>query len=255
MKLKSLLHRNAPLFSSRRRLPLGRKVSVPQRYSPDVLFRVRRKTPVEFGYDCWKSHEFVVKIGGELEFFLLNIRISSSSKYYPESKSMKLYLNSFRNEEFGSQKEVISRIRFDLEALIEDEVALEMRKWKDVFEFLHLKNEKFATFYPLLTYCPVTHQPDFAAVVVRSSGKCNEQFKSVFRSAVLKLQGRKIFQEEAASWLFLHLKEALPCNFAIALAYTRRGGISITPVRASSSLVLDEMMNEIDVCRKFFLFQ
>ena len=48
-----------------------------------------------YGLDIWNTYEFSYLLNGKPKIIVLEISIPSNSKYTIESKSMKLYLNSF----------------------------------------------------------------------------------------------------------------------------------------------------------------
>lgn len=123
---------------------LGEKVSAPLSYSPEVLFRVPRSENREqydikedslpfIGYDIWNCYEisFLTRRGLPINR-VLKIKYSSSSEYIVESKSLKLYLNSFNMHEFPFNKiedcsqEFLSLVESDLSKLLETEVYVEL---------------------------------------------------------------------------------------------------------------------------------
>ena len=55
---------------------------------------------------------------------VLEIIIPSNSKFIVESKSMKLYLNSFYDVAFSHHSDILKKIKRDLKLLIKDEVEL-----------------------------------------------------------------------------------------------------------------------------------
>ena len=63
-----------------------------------------------YGLDIWNAYEFSYLLNGKPKIVVLEISIPSNSKYTIESKSMKLFLNSFFNKNFPTQSEVIKKL-------------------------------------------------------------------------------------------------------------------------------------------------
>ena len=95
---------------------LGKQSSYPQRYDPSVLVAVPRilnrkqhgisnaKLPFS-GFDVWHAYEFsFLTDKGSPVVGILKIVYPCTSEFLVESKSLKLYLNSFNMDKFGSSK-------------------------------------------------------------------------------------------------------------------------------------------------------
>ena len=66
----------------------------------------------KYGIDIWNAYEFsYLDKYKSPHLVLLEIIIPSKSAITIESKSMKIYLNSFFNKEFSSSSEIIKRIK------------------------------------------------------------------------------------------------------------------------------------------------
>ena len=88
---------------------LGRQVAYPDRYSPDILVRVDRagnrmahhidEVHLPFtGLDLWNAYEVsALTDAGAPVNFIMRLLYPCESRYIVESKSLKLYLYSFRN--------------------------------------------------------------------------------------------------------------------------------------------------------------
>lgn len=95
------------------------KTDYPQAYSPQLLERFPNRYPLHdyiVELDC---HEFtcLCPITGQPDFARLTIRYSPGP-YLVESKSLKLYLFSFRNQGTFNE-DVVNRIAADLVALLQ----------------------------------------------------------------------------------------------------------------------------------------
>ena len=94
--------------------PLGKKVAIPNSFSPEILFPIsrddQRKDKVlifDKGVDIWNLHEiFWLDQDSVSNHNELSIHIPADSKFTVESKSLKLFLNSLIHKRFESQKEV-----------------------------------------------------------------------------------------------------------------------------------------------------
>ena len=91
---------------------LGKHNSLSSSSSLDRISRKEsRKDFSEFesyGLDIWNAYEFSFLLNGKPKIVVLEISIPSNSKYTIESKSMKLFLNTFFNKNFANQAEVIN---------------------------------------------------------------------------------------------------------------------------------------------------
>ena len=80
---------------------------------------------IKHGIDIWNVYDFMFKNKKEVPHLkVLEIIIPSNSKFIVESKSMKLYLNSFYDIAFSHQSEILKKIKRDLKSLIKDDVEL-----------------------------------------------------------------------------------------------------------------------------------
>ena len=89
---------------------LGKKVLNPEKYNQTLLFRIPRSENREVygingenlpfvGYDIWSCYELSFLTNNGLPVNrVLKMIYSANSQYLVESKSLKLYLWSFRNE-------------------------------------------------------------------------------------------------------------------------------------------------------------
>jgi 7-cyano-7-deazaguanine reductase len=120
---------------------LGRKASTPEKYDASLLFRIPRSENRErygidnahlpfIGYDVWNCYEVSFLTDNGLPVSrVMKLIYSSDSKYLVESKSLKLYLNSFNMARFGktiteSEKQVHNLISKDMNSLLETDVQV-----------------------------------------------------------------------------------------------------------------------------------
>ena len=120
---------------------LGKEASTPERYDASLLFRIPRSenrikygienTNLPFvGFDVWNCYElsFLTKNGLPVSQ-VMKLTYPADSEFLVESKSLKLYLNSFNMEHFettveDSADKVKAIITADLSALLESQVAV-----------------------------------------------------------------------------------------------------------------------------------
>lgn len=118
---------------------LGKEVIYPESYDKSVLFRIPRidnriiygidESNLPFvGWDVWNAYEVSFLTDNGLPVSrVMKMMYSAGSKYLVESKSLKLYLNSFNMEKCGkswaaAEANVRNTIANDLSELLETEV-------------------------------------------------------------------------------------------------------------------------------------
>ncbi len=144
---------------------LGRKSTTPEKYDASLLFRIPRsenrlrygikedKLPF-IGVDVWNCYEVSFLTANGLPVSrLMKLIYPCESEFLVESKSLKLYLNSFNMERFAktiqeSEKLVIGIIQRDLSALLETEVTVVFfsDKSEEQIAFPDLKNSQLVDF-------------------------------------------------------------------------------------------------------------
>ena len=280
---------------------LGKKSQGSEKYNPSLLVAIPRcenrkqyniddnNLPFD-GFDVWHAYEFsALTQNGVPVTRLLKLKYDSKSKFLVESKSLKLYLNSFNMSKFGAtvnecleickniiEKDLEEKLKTKIEAnFIEnsaerkeifknfqnimnfvDEKTLKVEKFKEAPELLETKDtdeEKsyYLTFDSLRSNCRVTHQPDFGDLFLYYKSK-----KHILEGSLVKylssFRSEFHFHEECCEMIYKRLYDLLDNDdelFVCAL-YTRRGGIDICPVRRSKNYKPDEVLTLGDV-KKF----
>ena len=108
---------------------LGKASAYVDQYDASLLFPIPRATsraeigvngsPRFFGADLWTAYELGwLNPRGKPQVALAHILVPCESTHIVESKSFKLYLNSFNNTRFADADEVKARIRADINAAI-----------------------------------------------------------------------------------------------------------------------------------------
>lgn len=269
---------------------LGKKSVGSSSYDPSLLVVVPREEnrkiydidknclPFE-GYDVWHAYEFsVLTTKGIPVTRVLKLKYNCNNEYLIESKSLKLYLNSFNMSRFGeSIKECLkickNIIKKDLSEKLQTEVELEFlsndterieiyNQFENIMKFVNEKEleinefketpqvltaeedsgikEYYLTFDSLRSNCRVTHQPDFgdAFIYYKSQKHINESSLVKYLSS---FRSEYHFHEECCEMIFKRLSDLLneEDELFVSALYTRRGGIDICPSRWSKSCTFD----------------
>jgi len=261
---------------------LGKQVDYPQQYAPEMLIAVPRHYNREqynlnadelpfIGYDVWHAYELsFLTMNGLPVTGLLKLVYSATNPSIVESKSLKLYLNSFNMHRFGQNagegiKKVLELIKKDLTKLLEIEVQLgffqqEERNAPSDFEnFDLLENKDFVdniifdhfteapqlliesenagslkvATHLLRSNCKITHQPDWGSAFIYINGNKLPTQESLLQYLV-SIRNESHFHEEICEMIYKRLWDIFkPDELAVTCIYTRRGGIDICPIRVS----------------------
>ena len=112
---------------------LGKKTSFPNEYDPQILTPIDRtasriSTEIYknkfYGLDRWTCYELSwLGVNGNPKNGVLSIEYSSESPFFIESKSLKLYLNSYHNF-IATNNIVIQTITNDLRSCLKSNVSV-----------------------------------------------------------------------------------------------------------------------------------
>lgn len=264
---------------------LGKETTYSVEYDPSLLFAIPRSLGREaigmtscYGVDVWRVYELTwLDSMGFPHYGAGEIWIPASSFSIVESKSLKLYFNSFTQSKFGSIEEVNQTISKDLSCLLQAEVVVkieELSQWdKPVltpqYQLLEDVVRPFAAKYfdvePKLLFiknaapalqewstnlfrscCPVTGQPDHATVTIQMMGP--EIDPQSLLQYLVSYRCHRGFHEQCCEQIMMDLiKYAGQQHVRILCAFTRRGGIDINPYRATDELLpetIDRMMRQ-----------
>ncbi len=249
---------------------LGSKVDAPTEYSPDILEAIPRDAARQrlgilgqqgSGFDAWHCYELSwLQPGGVPVARYGVLVIPADSPATVESKSLKLYLNSLNFYEFVNDEAAKEVIEQDIGEVCGAPVslALEMpwslEPWTREPEGLCIdevaampavstpaikpEGEQVArTLHSnlLRSLCPVTGQPDWATLEVDYEGI--ELDPAALLGYVLSFREHQDFHEQCVEQIYSTImRECQPTRLAVRAFYLRRGGIDITPQRASQEL-------------------
>lgn len=256
--------------------PLGVTVAYRDRYAPDLLFPVPRQTKRDelglaadglpfIGEDLWNAYEVSwLNPRGKPLVALGRFTVPADSPQLIESKSLKLYLNSFNQTKFASLNEVRETIAADLTATAGLPVAVEIALLSEApqrefvrpdgvlidgvdveidqydgpnaalleADFSAPPVEELLYSHLLKSNCLVTGQPDWGMLVVRYRGPRID--REALLRYVVSFRGHDEFHEQCVERVFCDvLATCRPERLAVWARYTRRGGLDINPFRAT----------------------
>ena len=255
---------------------LGKSVEYPTRYDPSLLYPIERKPMREklgitgslpfFGLDFWNAYELSwLNLRGKPQVAIMNFTVSADSPNIVESKSLKLYLNSFTQTRMDETGDLINILRNDLsdafgspvqvslkqpgdfptiklhelEGLLLDRLDIAADKYTPDPSFLKSNQEEYPVEETLVSHllktnCPVTGQPDWASLQIHYAGPQIDQ--AGLLKYIISLRSSQEFHEQCIERIFLDiLKMCKPQSLTVYARYTRRGGIDINPWRSNFS--------------------
>ena len=124
------------------KIPLGEKTSYEFKYNPNLLYPIARKDKRDeiglppdlefFGLDLWTAFELSwLNPNGKPMVRICVLTVDKNTKNIIESKSFKLYLNSFNNTVFANECDVASLIESDLSKNLVGAVTVTIYTLKD----------------------------------------------------------------------------------------------------------------------------
>lgn len=253
-------------------IPLGKQTQYAANYAPDLLYPIPRKMARSqiglgkklpfYGYDIWNAYDLSwLNSKGKPEVGIGEFIIPCDSENLIESKSFKLYLDSFNGTKFSSIAEVQNTLANDLSNNIKAEVMVNIKSINNYAEglrnfsginldeydiacneyqinpdFLFTENaDAGETLYShiLKSNCPVTGQPDFGSVSISYQGeKINHQGLLKY---IVSFRDHNEFHEACAERIFMDiLNKCAPKKLTVFARYSRRGGLDINPLRTNN---------------------
>jgi 7-cyano-7-deazaguanine reductase len=265
---------------------LGKHSIYSTTYDPTKLFPIARKANRQnigivdesalpfFGFDCWNHYEVSwLNERGKPLVAIAVLVFPCSSPNIIESKSLKLYFNSFNNSKFKDAEAIRTIVQKDLSAAAGTTVAvkiLSLQQFQETtlltgFEGLSLDAldvtcnvyETQANFLTtedvwvedeilcsdlLRSNCLVTHQPDWGSVQITYTGK------KIHHEGLLKylvsFRNHNEFHEQCIERIFMDLKRLCqPQKLTVLGRYTRRGGLDINPYRSTEAAIEKHIYN------------
>jgi 7-cyano-7-deazaguanine reductase len=253
---------------------LGKPAPYADQYDVSLLFPIRRadqraklgliEPPPFFGADMWTVYELSwLNLRGKPQVALAHITVPCESPCIVESKSFKLYLNSFNNHRFADARDVRERIRADISAATGSGIGIktigpELFDREPIHELDGLNLDRldveclhytptpellFAEFDEppvtetltsnlLKSNCLVTGQPDWGSVQIAYSGpQINQEGLLQY---LVSFRNHNEFHEHCVERIFMDVwTRCKPIKLSVYARYTRRGGLDINPFRTS----------------------
>ena len=255
-------------------LALGRVTDYPDKYAPEVLDAIPRSRNREqlgigadlpfCGMDVWSAWELTwLGSGQRPAVATARIVIPVESPNIIESKSLKLYLNSFAMTEYSSAKDVERCIRADLSRCVAspvdvrlapvasteartvarlagsslDDLDVDCADWEVNAGLLRADGDNIVTVdlhtHLLRSLCPVTAQPDTGSLQIAYRGPTIDP--AGLLRYIVSYRQHSDFHESCIERMFIDIKERCqPLDLTLHARYQRRGGIDINPFRSMS---------------------
>lgn len=255
---------------------LGQPTEYISHYCPDLICPIQRyenrrslaiQGVIPFqGYDDWTAYEvsWLNRLGIP-QARLASFRFDCHSSAMIESKSFKLYLNSYNQSCFFDDSEVIAHLKKDLSSACGADVDIqlltldaaanattlklpghcidhhrpEIHHYRPCPDLLQIEEDSTVEYrmvysHLLKTNCPVTNQPDWASVWVEYRGKEIQQ--EALLAYIISFREHQDFHEHCVETIFCDiLKQCALQQLTVYARYTRRGGLDINPLRTNFS--------------------
>lgn len=253
-------------------LTLGKQTEYQSEYNPQLLQAVPRQlnrdqlnlsSPLPFkGEDLWTGYELSwLNSKGKPQVAIAEFLVPVDSPNLVESKSFKLYLNSFNQTRIDDWRQVQDMMIKDLSECAGKPVDVELMPvnqeapfqvtglpGKNIdaldievtdYEFnaeLLSTNEKIVTTtlnsHLLKSNCLITSQPDWASVVIEYTG-CEIDEASLLKY-LISFRMHNEFHEQCVERIYCDIMaHCQPEQLTVYARYTRRGGLDINPFRSS----------------------
>jgi 7-cyano-7-deazaguanine reductase len=260
--------------------PLGQASAYADQYDPSLLFPIPRAgkraeigvdgAPPFFGADLWTAFELSwLNLRGKPQVALAHFTVPCETRNIVESKSFKLYLNSFNNTRLADAEAVRARLRADigeavwrgaehassigvkllmpdafdrepvheLDGLSLDRLDVECTRYTPAPELLTVaagepEVSEVLVSNLLKSNCLVTGQPDWGSVQIRYSGAPIDQARLL--QYLVSFRNHNEFHEQCVERIFMDIwNRCKPHRLSVYARYTRRGGLDINPLRTS----------------------
>ena len=261
--------------NSLKSLKLGQKTEYASQYDRTLLQPVPRalnrdglgitqNQPFTIGADIWTAYEISwLNEKGLPQVAIADIYLDYQSQNLIESKSFKLYLNSFNQSKFADFNAVQQTMQRDLSECAQgdvkvglnpvavydsqkldhlqgdciDEQDIEITSYEFNADWLkdcvsdEIVEEKLVS-HLLKSNCLITNQPDWGTLHIHYVGKKIDHEKLL--RYVVSFRQHNEFHEQCVERIFCDLMHyAKPEKLTVYARYTRRGGLDINPFRSN----------------------
>ncbi|RDE92968.1 NADPH-dependent 7-cyano-7-deazaguanine reductase QueF [Aggregatibacter aphrophilus] len=236
---------------------------VPRHLNRDML-NITTTQPFTIGADIWTAYEISwLNPKGVPQVAIADVSIDFRSENLIESKSFKLYLNSFNQTKFANFDEVQQILQQDLQDCAKGEVKVRLNSLTDytqqpivaldgdcidglnieiedyAFNAELLKNctndniiEETLVSHLLKSNCLITQQPDWGSLQIHYVGK--QINREQLLRYIISFRQHNEFHEQCVERIFCDLMHfAAPEKLTVYARYTRRGGLDINPYRSN----------------------
>ena len=264
-------------------LTLGKATDYRSDYDPKLLQAVPRSLnrddlnlsdPLPFmGEDLWTGYEISwLNAKGKPMVAIGEFTIPATSPALIESKSFKLYLNSFNQTKFDKTQDVRAAMTRDLSQCAGGEVTVQLFSVDEVEAFQvtampgenidHLDIEiehydfdasllrldesdevqhEILNSHLLKSNCLITSQPDWASVVIDYKGN-RINHESLLRY-LISFRMHNEFHEQCVERIFTDIQHVCaPEELTVYARYTRRGGLDINPYRSNVNANINQRL-------------
>lgn len=254
-------------------LSLGKTVAYESQYNPALLQGVPRTlsrdtlgltaTTLPFhGEDIWTGFELSwLTQKGKPQVAILECHVPVTTPNLIESKSFKLYLNSFNQTIFSSVDEVQATLQRDLSECAGDPVRIRVTE-PHAFSTLKMVElsgtviddedievnqyhpdaallstgtdiaEETLVSHLLKSNCLITSQPDWASIQIRYKGPAID--RGALLKYIISFREHNEFHEQCVERIFCDIMgQCKPEKLTVNARYTRRGGLDINPFRSN----------------------
>lgn len=270
---------------------LGKKSAYDSTYNPDKLFPIPRnknraalgihseKLPF-FGFDIWNHYEVSwLNEKGKPVAALAVIMIGCDSQNIIESKSMKLYFNSFNNSTFKDVETIEAVLKKDLSERLNstsltlkimpmnsiknetlwsamdgmslDNLDIECSQYNNDPSYLITESQEVdetLTSHLLKSNCLVTKQPDWCSLQIKYCGK-KINHEGLLRY-IVSFRNDNEFTEHCVEKIFTQIMQhCQPKELTVYGRSTRRGGIDINAIRSTREIPASSVENK-RLCRQ-----
>jgi len=254
---------------------LGKNTGYVQHYAPELLEslpRTRGRNEIKIksdslpfsGFDLWTGFELSwLNDKGKPVVAIAEFFIPATSQNLIESKSFKLYLNSFNQTKFATSDVVTSTLERDLSSAANGSVkvklyaniaqypvltsalpgkcidSLDIEVDDYCFNPEHLKHSisdeivsEILSSNLLKSNCLVTNQPDWGSIIIKYEGRKINREKLL--RYIISFRTHNEFHEQCVERIFCDIKNYCnPEKLTVFARYTRRGGLDINPFRSN----------------------
>ncbi|EST57829.1 NADPH-dependent 7-cyano-7-deazaguanine reductase QueF [Proteus cibi] len=240
---------------------------VPRSLNRDSLSLTAENLPFHGG-DIWTMYELSwLNSKGLPQVAIGHVELDATTENLIESKSFKLYLNSFNQTRFESWDIVEKTLLKDLTACAKgkvnltiyplshftsqpivdfageciDEQDIEIDNYQFDMQWLNESTtdtlvEETLVSHLLKSNCLITHQPDWGSIAIQYKGKKIDREKLL--RYLVSFRQHNEFHEQCVERIFHDIMQLCkPETLTVYARYTRRGGLDINPWRSNCEFV------------------